>query len=86
MWSPVCDVVHADAGGNLQWPDQARCTATPTIADPGLGPLGDGGGPTETLAPSASSPARRLGTGCPATDQRGQPRASPCTAGAVEVP
>ncbi len=85
MWSPVCDVVHADAGGNLQWPDQARCTSSPTIADPGLGPLGDGGGPTETIAPTAGSPARRLGTGCPATDQRGQPRASPCTAGAVEV-
>jgi hypothetical protein len=86
MWRPVCDVEHADGGGNLQWPDQARCTASLSTADPLLGPLGDGGGPTETMAPAATSPARGRGLGCPATDQRGQPRASACTAGAVEVP
>jgi len=88
MYRPSCDVVHASGGGNLQWTGVATglCTAAPTVADPLLGPLVAGGGPTETMAPSAGSPARRLGTGCPATDQRGQPRAEPCTAGAVEVP
>jgi len=51
-----------------------------------LGALADNGGDTETLAPAAGSPARGLGRGCPPTDQRGSPRADPCTAGAVELP
>jgi len=44
--------------------------------DPQLGPLADNGGPTLTHLPAASSPAIDGGdpTGCPATDQRGQPR------------
>ena len=86
MWRPGCDVTHADQGGVLQWPAGAGCTAAPVVADPLLGALGDHGGPTETLVPDAASPSRGLGTGCPPTDQRGQPRAEPCTAGAVEVP
>jgi len=56
------------------------------IADPMLGALADNGGDTETLAPAAGSPARGLGRSCPPTDQRGMPRADPCTAGAVELP
>jgi hypothetical protein len=86
MYRPVCDVGHADGGGNLQWPWAATtaCTPAPLVADPLLGALGAWGGPTETMAPGASGPARRLGTGCPAFDQRGQPRTTPCTAGAVE--
>jgi hypothetical protein len=88
QFRPACDVILSDGGGNLQWPDQAsaRCSASPLLADPLLGPLGSGGGPTETMAPAASSPARGRGAGCPPTDQRGQPRAAACTAGAVEVP
>ena len=88
MYRPSCDVIHASGGGNLQWTGVSTglCTAAPAVADPLLGPLAAGGGPTETMAPSATSPARRLGTGCPATDQRGLPRAEPCTTGAVEVP
>jgi hypothetical protein len=49
-----------------------------------LGALGDNGGDTETMLPAAGSPAIGIGTGCPATDQRGQPRPAACTAGAVE--
>jgi hypothetical protein len=60
--------------------------SAPLVADPLLGELGDHGGVTETLVPASGSPARSLGTGCPATDQLGNPRADPCTAGAVEVP
>jgi hypothetical protein len=60
--------------------------ADPLVADPLLGELGDNGGETETMLPGSSSPAVGLGTGCPETDQRGEPRGEPCTAGAVEVP
>ena len=60
-------------------------TTGPLVADPLLGALSDNGGPTATMAPAASSPAVGLGTGCPPTDQRGQPRGEPCTAGAVEA-
>lgn len=86
QWVPGCDETHGDGGGNLQWPDGALCTPSPLVAEPLLGALGSNGGDTETLLPGATSPARGLGTGCPATDQRGQPRGEPCTAGAVEVP
>src|SRR5439155_8572297 len=44
--------------------------------DPKLGALADNGGPTQTQALLAGSPAIDAGTnsGCPSTDQRGQPR------------
>jgi hypothetical protein len=69
--------------------------------DPGLGPLADNGGPTQTMLPEPGSPAAGVippGTTvsidnndlplCPRTDQRGvdsTPGAN-CTIGAVEVP
>jgi len=86
MYTPTCSVARSDGSGNLQWPMGSLCTAMPLIADPMLGALADNGGDTETLAPAAGSPARGLGRGCPPTDQRGSPRADPCTAGAVELP
>jgi hypothetical protein len=86
MYTPTCDDERTDGSGNLQWPSGSPCTSDPLIADPQLGALGDNGGGTETMLPAAGSPARALGTDCPATDQRGMPRGSPCTAGAVEVP
>ena len=55
------------------------------MADPLLGPLGDNGGTTETLVPAAGSPAQGAGSDCPAADQRGQPRGTACTCGAVEM-
>ncbi len=42
--------------------------------DPQLSPLQDNGGPTQTMAITASSPAVNKGAGVLATDQRGQPR------------
>jgi parallel beta-helix repeat protein len=85
MWTPGCDETHGDGGGNIQWPDKALCTDDILVADPALGELGDHGGETETMVPSGTSPALGIGSGCPATDQRGNPRSEPCTVGAVEV-
>ncbi|HTQ04377.1 MAG TPA: choice-of-anchor Q domain-containing protein [Polyangiaceae bacterium] len=85
QYSPGCDGKHASGGGNLQWPDGALCSDAPTVADPELGALRDNGGPTETMALPATSPALRLGTDCPPTDQRGRTRSEPCTAGAFEL-
>ncbi len=86
MYTPTCNETRSDGSGNLQWPDGALCTAAPLIADPLLGTLGDNGGPTATILPASTSPALGLGTDCPATDQLGNARATPCTAGAVEAP
>ncbi|MBN2716806.1 MAG: right-handed parallel beta-helix repeat-containing protein [Deltaproteobacteria bacterium] len=84
MWVPGCSETHSDAGGNFQWPDSALCTASITVADPQLGKLQNNGGPTETLRPGDQSVVRGTGVDCPATDQIGNPRTQPCTAGAVE--
>ena len=54
--------------------------------DPLLSALGDYGGPTQTVAPTAQSPALAAGSDCPPTDQRGEPRKDPCTLGAYEAP
>ena len=91
-WSDACQEVAGeelgDGGGNLEWTaDGTRCAAAATVADPLLSALGDHGGPTETMLPGATSPARQLAkSGCPTVDQRNQPRTTPCTAGAVEAP
>jgi hypothetical protein len=62
--------IVTDLGGNL-----VGGNGNPVI-DPRLGPLQDNGGPTQTLALYADSPA--IGNAntalAPATDQRGQPR------------
>jgi parallel beta-helix repeat protein len=86
MYTPTCDDTRNDGSGNLQWPSGSLCTATPLLSDPMLGDLTDNGGDSQTMLPSPASPARGIATGCPATDQRGMPRAEPCTAGAVEAP
>jgi hypothetical protein len=59
------------------------------IANPKLKPLSDNGGPTETHALKASSPAVGLVPTCPfGVDQRGKPRAfnATCDSGAFERP
>jgi len=100
QWTPMtCNVGAPLPGdGNLQWPElriaedgsvstvsDNECTSAITWADAELEPIADNGGPTPTRMPAATSPARGLGTGCPATDQRGEPRpATGCAAGAVE--
>lgn len=58
--------------------------------NPRLGPLQNNGGPTDTRALLAGSPAIDVGTntGCPATDQRGvrRPQGLRCDIGAFERP
>jgi hypothetical protein len=82
-----CDHSHTGAGVNMEYPGDSSspCTSSVVVSDPSLGPLQDNGGVTETMAPASGSPADGKGTGCPATDQIGQARKSPCTLGALEA-
>jgi hypothetical protein len=68
--------VATDLTGNLARP-----------LDPLLGPLGDYGGPTQTLPLLAGSPALGAGTatGAPATDQRGVTRGGGINIGAYQA-
>ncbi len=95
-WNPIsCRDRLLEGGGNIQFPVEragggsddpdALCTTDILVADALLGPLQDNGGPTLTLMPDPGGPAPGLATGCPATDQRGEPRGEPCTSGAFEV-
>ncbi|HEX8796763.1 MAG TPA: right-handed parallel beta-helix repeat-containing protein [Polyangiaceae bacterium] len=85
-----CDHTHTGGGANMEYPGDpsSPCTSAVLVADPMLGPLLNNGGPTDTMAPASGSAAIGKGTGCPPTDQRGQPRknASACTLGAYEAP
>lgn len=94
-YNPVnCTKKLGNGGPNMQnsvrWASgvedatQAPCADGVTVADAKLGTLGQNGGPTATQVPATDSPARGKGTGCPPTDQRGMPRQSACTLGAVE--
>ena len=93
-WNPMqCTFVPANGSGDMQWPstrtigggDDLPCVNGIAFADPLLGPLANNGGPSATHLPAPGSPLRGAGLGCPATDQRGNPRdAARCTIGAVE--
>lgn len=91
-----------NGGGNIQFPrtkapdfsnDINNLITSPASAilfeDPQLAPLADNGGPTPTMAISASSPAfnRAAAASCPATDQRGitRPQGGACDIGAYEL-
>jgi hypothetical protein len=74
---------------DLQWPmgsTDSACVPGITFANAMLGALGDHGGPTQTTAPAAPASVIQVGTSCPATDETGHSRATPCTLGALEVP
>jgi hypothetical protein len=82
-----------NGSNDLQWPlsrgsGQTDAAAAPgtTFADAKLLPLADNGGPTQTAAIPADSPALNAGTstGAPATDQRGFPRVGAVDIGAYE--
>jgi len=93
-WNPMqCALSPANGSGDMQWPSTRTiggaadlpCVNGIAFADPLLGPLADNGGPTATRLPVPGSPLRGAGHGCPATDQRGNPRdPARCTIGAVE--
>jgi hypothetical protein len=91
--APTVTGAIVDNGYNLN--DDGTCgfTASTSISgvDPQLNPLGNYGGPTQTMPPAVGSPILdRIpagGPGCPGTDQRGVPRpqGSACDMGAVEL-
>lgn len=60
---------------SIQTLDSGRRTGSPIANDPKLGPLQDNGGPTETMALAAGSPAIDAGSAFDlGVDQRGLPR------------
>ncbi|MDH3302314.1 MAG: family 16 glycosylhydrolase [Acidimicrobiia bacterium] len=75
-------------GGNLATDGTCSLTGAGDLpnTDPLLGPLADNGGPTQTHALNAGSPAidAANGAACPATDQRGVARVGACDIGAYE--
>lgn len=90
-----CTEALTDAGGNVQFPprnpspfffNETNCTNAITIADAAPQPPADNGGPTQTMALAAGSPAINAGvsTGCPARDQRDRTRTGSCDVGAYE--
>ena len=85
-----CGGTIINGGTNLQFPGTTCASTTIPTADPLLQPLANNGGPTQTRALGAGSPAINTGTtGCPpvpATDQRGvtRPQGAGCEIGAFE--
>ena len=81
-----CGGTVSDGGGNVTGPAATSCAGL--VAAPGLGPLADNGGPTQTMALLLGSPAIDLiKPPCGTTpDQRGVPRpqGGGCDAGAYE--
>ena len=70
---------------NVQWPSETACAQGTSFADPEIGAISDNGGPTPTFLPTAGGAVEGVGTDCPSTDQRGEPRnTTSCAAGAVE--
>jgi hypothetical protein len=87
----ACHATFEDGGGNVQWPRTKNngnadtpCAAGVVFADPALAPLADNGGPTETMALAAGSPAIDVSQDCPPEDQRGLARVGACDSGAYE--
>jgi predicted outer membrane repeat protein len=79
-------VLFTSLGHNLENSPAVSCFANddPTnmaAADLKLGPLASNGGPTETMALLAGSPAIDAGAGCAGPDQRGAPRPGALTPG-----
>jgi len=86
-----CSAALVAEGGNVEQAGTPACGLELAVADAQLAALAANGGPTETLALAAGSPAADAGSclrldGAPvAHDQRGQARpASGCDAGAYE--
>ena len=93
-----CAGTIADGGDNIDSDGTCGFSATgsfshSTSLDASLGLLQNNGGPTETILPSATSPAVGVIPNpttvngvqvCPRTDQRGVPSVGKCTIGAVE--
>jgi hypothetical protein len=85
-----CGGAIETAGHNID--SDGTCSFVATSDHPGVDPLllalADNGGPTDTRAIAAGSPAVDAGAGCAATDQRGvaRPAGAACDIGAFESP
>ena len=88
-----CSQNVVNGGNNIQFPakqtndpNDANCLSSVTFANPLLSALADNGGPTLTMALSASSPAINVGNPatCAPLDQRGYARNGVCDIGAYE--
>ncbi|GAA2562845.1 CSLREA domain-containing protein [Streptomyces levis] len=79
----------ASEGHNLDGDGSCRLTAAGDLPSrsPLTGPLGDNGGPTDTVALLPGSPGLDAADDCPATDQRGvtRPQGTGCDIGAYEA-
>jgi hypothetical protein len=89
---PNCQMVQTPiAVGNLDEDGSCEFSEADNVIgqDPGLGPLVDNGGPTETHRLLAGSPARNAAeqAACLPADQRMivRPQAGACDVGAVEM-
>lgn len=94
-----CNEPLFNGGNNLQFPAPTRRDGTmscfskeaqppaSTFQDSKLAPLANNGGPTQTMAITAGSPAIDNGANCETTDQRGIPRPQgrACDIGAFEL-
>jgi hypothetical protein len=86
-----CSGTITSLGHNLESADECGFHAAGDLSgrDPLLGPLADNGGPTDTEALLAGSPAIDAGDplACPGTDQRGvaRPQGAACDIGAFEL-
>jgi hypothetical protein len=85
---PNCGGPNNSNGHNIEPDGSCHFTSAGdrSNVDPLLAPLANNGGPTDTMALDAGSPAIDAGDDCPATDQRGVTRArgNTCDAGAFE--
>jgi predicted outer membrane repeat protein len=83
----ACNGNYTNLGGNVisQW--TAPCSMPETHSDAGIEPPAENGGPTQTIALTASSPALGAAQSCPPRDQRGVARpATGCDSGSFESP
>lgn len=85
----TCRTAMNDGAGSFQWPTEASpCAPSVQFVDPQLGDAAErsgAGGTFVVASPEPTSPVRgAVATGCPAEDQLGRPRPSPCSAGAIE--
>lgn len=89
-----CTNALIDLGNNMQYPprnpedhwNETNCTTGIDTSNPALAALADNGGPTETMALPAGSPALNRGNPltCVGLDQRGYTRSGICDVGAYE--
>jgi hypothetical protein len=90
IWENTSCTVTLAGSGVVQWPEfneggqsERPCATGTTFQDVPIGPLQNNGGFTDTVIPTDSDIIESL-SGCSGTDQRGVPRGSTCTPGAVE--